>query len=41
MILSAQPMPTMIQVSPRSLIEYGQMDTEALASWLTWRKFFL
>lgn len=39
-ILTAQPMPTMVQVSPRSLIEYGQVDPEALASWLTWRKFF-
>ena len=40
MILSAQPMPTMVQVSPRALVEYGRIDTEALASWLTWRKFF-
>ncbi len=40
MILSAQPMPTMVQVSPRSLVEYGSMSVEALASWLTWRKFF-
>lgn len=40
MILAAQPMPTMIQVSPRALIEYGCTDTQALASWLTWRKFF-
>lgn len=40
MILSAQPMPTMVQISPRSLIEYGRLDPEALASWLTWRKFF-
>lgn len=40
MILAAQPMPTMVQVSPRSLVEYGQTDPEALASWLTWRKFF-
>ena len=39
-ILSAQPMPTMIQVSPRSLVEYGTNEPEALASWLTWRKFF-
>ncbi|TSD68632.1 restriction endonuclease [Pseudomonas sp. KBS0710] len=39
-ILSAQPMPTMIQVSPRSLVEYGTTEPEALASWLTWRKFF-
>jgi hypothetical protein len=40
MILAAQPLPTMVQVSPRALIEYGQVNTEALASWLTWRKFF-
>jgi hypothetical protein len=40
MILSAQPMPTMVQVSPRSLMEFGTTETEALASWLTWRKFF-
>lgn len=40
MILSAQPMPTMVQVSPRALVEYGRIDAEALASWLTWRKFF-
>jgi len=40
MILSAQPMPTMVQVSPRSLMEFGHVDPEALASWLTWRKFF-
>lgn len=39
-ILSAQPMPTMIQVSPRSLVEYGTTEPQALASWLTWRKFF-
>jgi len=40
LILHAQPMPTMVQVSPRSLIEYGNVDPQALASWLTWRKFF-
>lgn len=39
-ILAAQPLPTMIQVSPRALIEYGHHDPQALASWLTWRKFF-
>lgn len=39
-ILSAQPMPTMVQVSPRALMEFGQLDDVALASWLTWRKFF-
>ncbi len=30
----------MIQVSPRALVEYGSSSPEALASWLTWRKFF-
>lgn len=40
MIMSAQPMPTMVQVSPRSLMEYGVTDPSGLASWLTWRKFF-
>lgn len=40
LILHAQPMPTMVQVSPRALIEYGNVDPQALASWLTWRKFF-
>jgi len=40
MILAAQPLPTMVQVSPRSLMEYGNINPEALASWLTWRKFF-
>lgn len=40
LILAAQPLPTLVQVSPRALIEYGRLDAEALASWLTWRKFF-
>ncbi len=40
LILQAQPMPTMVQVSPRSLIEYGNVEPQWLASWLTWRKFF-
>jgi len=40
MILEAQPMPTMVQVSPRALVEFGTTQTQALASWLTWRKFF-
>ncbi|EHN8902922.1 hypothetical protein F6R80_000544 [Enterobacter asburiae] len=39
-ILSGQPLPKMVQVSPRSLIEYGTMNPQCLASWLTWRKFF-
>jgi hypothetical protein len=41
LILQRQPLPTMVQVSPRALMEYGpDFPTEALASWLTWRKFF-
>lgn len=31
---------TLVQVSPRAFVEYGHFDTEVLASWLTWRKFF-
>lgn len=41
LILRRQPLPTMVQVSPRALMEYGpDFPPEALASWLTWRKFF-
>lgn len=41
LILQRQPLPTMVQVSPRALMEYGQdFPPEALASWLSWRKFF-
>lgn len=39
-ILSAQPIPTMVQVSPRALMEFGGLQADALASWLTWRKWF-
>lgn len=39
-ILSAQPLPTMLQVSPRALLEFGIIATPALASWLAWRKWF-
>jgi len=39
-ILRAQPLPTMLQVSPRTLLEFGSIATPALASWLTWRKWF-
>lgn len=39
-ILSAQPLPNMVQVSPRSLLEYGGIPTDVLASWITWRKWF-
>jgi len=41
LILQRQPLPTMVQISPRALMEYGpDFEPEALASWLTWRKFF-
>jgi len=40
MILSSQPIPELVQISPRSLIEYGCIDPRALASWLTWKKLF-
>ena len=39
-ILSTQPFPTMLQVSPRSLLEFGIISTPALTSWLSWRKWF-
>lgn len=39
LILEAQPLPTMLQVAPRSLLEYGSWKPAALASWLTWRKW--
>jgi hypothetical protein len=39
-IIAAQPLPTMLQVAPRALLEFGIMAAPALASWLTWRKWF-
>jgi hypothetical protein len=39
-ILTAQPLPTSVQVAPRALLEFGGLPAEALASWLTWRKWF-
>ena len=38
-ILSGQPKPTMDQIGPRSLLEYGIMPTDLLGSWLIWRKW--
>lgn len=38
-ILESQPLPTMLQISPRALLEFGELDVSALASWLTWRKW--
>jgi len=40
MILQAQPLPTALQVAPRALLEFGILATPAVASWLTWRKWF-
>jgi hypothetical protein len=39
-ILSAQPLPTMVQIAPRALLEFGIIASPALASWMTWRKWF-
>lgn len=38
-ILSSQPVPTMDQIGPRILLEYGVCDIELLANWMTWRKW--
>lgn len=39
-ILSSQPIPTMEQVGPRSLLEFGTADDTTLSAWLLWRKWF-
>ena len=38
-ILSSQPLPTMEQIEPRILLEYGACDIKLLANWMTWRKW--
>jgi hypothetical protein len=38
-ILSTQPKPTMDQIGPRSLLEYGIVPTNLLGTWLIWRKW--
>lgn len=38
-ILEYQPLPTMDQIGPRALLQYGQMSAEALAGFLLWRKW--
>lgn len=38
-ILSTQPRPTMDQIGPRSLLEYGFCHDDLLASWMIWRKW--
>lgn len=39
-ILSAQPLPTLEQVGPRALLQFGRLTSEALVSLLFWRKWF-
>ncbi len=39
-ILSTQPIPTLEQVGPRGLLQYGQLGGRALSAWLFWRKWF-
>jgi hypothetical protein len=39
-ILENQAFPQIDQIVPRSLLEFGLRPSEALASWLVWRKWF-
>ncbi|MCA9048764.1 MAG: hypothetical protein KDA89_08550 [Planctomycetaceae bacterium] len=39
-ILSTQPVPTLEQVGPRGLLQYGAMSPRALAGLIFWRKWF-
>ncbi|WP_322493724.1 hypothetical protein [Chloroflexus sp.] len=38
-IVSYQPLPTLDQIGPRALLQYGQMTPSALAAFLLWRKW--
>jgi hypothetical protein len=38
-ILEAQPLPTVDQVGPRGLLQYGSLSPKALAGFLYWRKW--
>ena len=38
-ILQHQPLPTMDQVGPRALLQYGKLEPDALAAFLFWRKW--
>lgn len=38
-ILSSQPIPNMDQIGPRSLLEFGECDSELLANWMVWKKW--
>jgi hypothetical protein len=39
-ILETQPIPTLEQVGPRGLLQYGKLSSKALAALLFWRKWF-
>ncbi len=39
-ILETQPLPTLEQVGPRSLLQYGKLSPAALSGLLFWRKWF-
>ncbi len=39
-ILTTQPFPTLDQVGPRGLLQYGHISAGALATFLYWRKWF-
>jgi hypothetical protein len=39
-ILQTQPLPTLEQVGPRGLLQYGQLNGADLAGFLFWRKWF-
>lgn len=38
-ILSTQQLPTMDQIGPRALLEFGNSETTLLANWMLWRKW--
>ena len=38
-ILRHQPLPTMDQIGPRALLEFGVCDIELQAHWMVWRKW--
>ena len=38
-VIEYQPIPTMEQIGPRALLQYGQMSAKALAGFILWRKW--
>ena len=39
-ILSSQPFPTIEQIGPRGLLQYGHLNAPALTAFMFWRKWF-